>query len=331
MVKRKNETREEYLARERERDRLRNSRRDRALYLREYACKKLHGVSLADWLAKKEAEEIARKRKKEAERIKKAAKKAAKKEAEEIARKRKKAVRKAARKVERMAADPAYADRVRKRRRERANNCYARAKRDGTEAYHKRLLYKRCYAAFRHLQNPPPGRYSGPRGEARLSRDLERVFMLGVLRFVSACEREYALLKRASLGLSDADYLRTRGCHPMSTGERIIFTELRSLSISVRREHTFPWLVNSVTGAPYRCDFYLPEHNAVIEYNGPQHYLLTHGKSTADLARRQVMDVEKVELLISHGVLVFVVPYTVDSLRKIRVFLTVAGLDLWTS
>lgn len=150
MVKRKNETRGEYLARERERDRLRNSRCDRALYLREYACKKLHGVSLADWLAKKEAEEIARKRKKEAERIKKAAKK----EAEEIARKRKKAVRKAARKVERMAAD---------------------------------------------------------------------------------------------------------------------------------------------------------------------------------LARRQAMDVEKVELLISHGVRVFVVPYTEDSLRKIRVFLTVAGLDLWTS
>lgn len=54
-------------------------------------------------------------------------------------------------------------------------------------------------------------------------------------------------------------------------------------------------------------------------------------KSTADLAKRQVMDAEKVELLISHGVRVFVVPYTKDSLRKIRVFLTAAGLDLWTS
>ena len=323
MVKRKNETREEYLARERER----NSHRDRALYLREYACKKLHGCSLAEWLAIKEANKRATERRKDAER----AKKVAEKEAEETARKRKKTVRRAVRKAERMAADPAYACYERKRKREWALDYRARAKRDGAESYYKKLLYSRCYNAFRYIQNPPPGRYSGPRGQERFFRDLERAFMLGVFRFVSACEREDVLLKRASIGISDAEYLRTRGCFPMSTAERIIFTELLSLGISVFREHTFPWLINSATGAPYRCDFYLPEHNAVIEYNGPQHYLLTHGKSTVDLASRQVMDTEKVELLTSHGVRVFVVPYTEDSLRKIRVFLTAAGLDLWTS
>lgn len=41
---------------------------------------------------------------------------------------------------------------------------------------------------------------------------------------------------------------------------------------SYHTELTFDWLRNDVTGSPLPVDAFFPEHNLVVEYNGPYHY-----------------------------------------------------------
>jgi hypothetical protein len=67
------------------------------------------------------------------------------------------------------------------------------------------------------------------------------------------------------------DHKRGSGCFRCneSRGERFIFNWLRDNDIEFIPQHTFPGLKDK---ALLRCDFYLPNENIVIEYNGLQHY-----------------------------------------------------------
>lgn len=60
--------------------------------------------------------------------------------------------------------------------------------------------------------------------------------------------------------------------HFSSKGERIIQEFLKTRDIKFEYDKYFEDLVNPVTGQYLFIDFYLPELNICIEYNGEQHY-----------------------------------------------------------
>ena len=68
------------------------------------------------------------------------------------------------------------------------------------------------------------------------------------------------------------DHKRGSGCPRCneSRGERAVYNWLKENDIEFLPQHTFPDLKNK---GLLRCDFYLPEINMVIEYNGVQHYM----------------------------------------------------------
>lgn len=61
------------------------------------------------------------------------------------------------------------------------------------------------------------------------------------------------------------------GCQK-SIGEARIEEILRDLHISYTAQATFDTLINPKTGKKLLCDFYLPDKNMVIEFDGRQHY-----------------------------------------------------------
>ena len=63
-----------------------------------------------------------------------------------------------------------------------------------------------------------------------------------------------------------------RGLDSNSLGETKISFLLTNLSIVFIPEYTFPDCVNPKTGYKLRFDFYLPDYNCCIEYDGEQHF-----------------------------------------------------------
>ncbi len=59
---------------------------------------------------------------------------------------------------------------------------------------------------------------------------------------------------------------------PGSPAEVRIHRQLTKLGVPFIREHSFPDLINYKTGKHLRFDFWIPERNLLIEYNGKQHY-----------------------------------------------------------
>ena len=57
-----------------------------------------------------------------------------------------------------------------------------------------------------------------------------------------------------------------------SKGEQKIKNILDSANIRYFHEYTFEDCINPKTGRKLRFDFYLPDYNCCIEYNGKQHY-----------------------------------------------------------
>lgn len=62
------------------------------------------------------------------------------------------------------------------------------------------------------------------------------------------------------------------GCLKKSTGETNIQELLEQNNISFVKEKTFSDFIYEDTQAHPRYDFYLPEFNRLIEYDGEQHY-----------------------------------------------------------
>lgn len=60
----------------------------------------------------------------------------------------------------------------------------------------------------------------------------------------------------------------------VSFGENEVAKYLKSSGIKFQKEKEFPGLVSKL-GNPLRFDFYLPEHNSIIEYDGIHHFKKT--------------------------------------------------------
>lgn len=96
------------------------------------------------------------------------------------------------------------------------------------------------------------------------------------------------------------------GCIQYSIGEQNIITILQKNNISFIKEKVFPDLANR------RYDFYLPQYNRLIEFDGKQHfsYTPTWHDSKENFILAQARDLEKNQYALSHNIPLVRIPYT---------------------
>jgi hypothetical protein len=118
-----------------------------------------------------------------------------------------------------------------------------------------------------------------------------------------------------------ADHLQGNGCPRCheSTGEKIINEFLKNNNITFFRQHKFPDCTNRM--APSKCvvlkfDFFLPEYNTVIEYDGVQHFKPSFGQKSFEITKRN--DKIKNEYLKEKNIKVLRIPYTTTGKNLIK-------------
>lgn len=101
------------------------------------------------------------------------------------------------------------------------------------------------------------------------------------------------------------------GCKNQSNGEAFIEQLLIDNNISYETEKTFSDLVSIKDGTtPYRYDFYLPEHNRLIEFDGLQH---TSNKADTyfDRTQKELEEVDNIknQYAKTHNITIVRIPY----------------------
>ena len=101
------------------------------------------------------------------------------------------------------------------------------------------------------------------------------------------------------------------GCDKSSRGEQKIIEILKANSIQYIKEKCFSDQLFSDTGAHGRYDFYLPNENRLIEFDGAQHYKekAIWNKNTLHFEQLQLHDKEKNEYALSHNIPLVRIPY----------------------
>ena len=99
------------------------------------------------------------------------------------------------------------------------------------------------------------------------------------------------------------------GCIQGSAGEQRIHHHLFNRNIKFEREKTFNNCLNPNTNMHLRFDFYLPDYNCCIEYDGEQHFKESSmcGDSLED---RQIRDQIKTQYCKDNGIKLIRIPYT---------------------
>lgn len=98
-----------------------------------------------------------------------------------------------------------------------------------------------------------------------------------------------------------------------SPKEKLIAAILRKNNIEFLCEHSPEGLLNPKTLHPLFFDFYLPVFNAVIEYDGQQHYEPIHGKK--QLKEYQYRDSVKTLFCRYNSIKLLRIPYTCQDIE----------------
>ena len=107
-------------------------------------------------------------------------------------------------------------------------------------------------------------------------------------------------------------------------GEIIINKILKSLNINYEYQKTFDDLRDT---QPLSYDFYIPDQNILIEYQGVQHYVPVDAfGGKAQFKIQQKHDQLKLEYAKDHGYNLIAVPYTEDTFIKTKKYLIKHGL-----
>jgi len=105
-------------------------------------------------------------------------------------------------------------------------------------------------------------------------------------------------------------HLEGQGClckRKPSTGERLVMDVLEKHGLKYFREY-------SIRGYRYRYDFYLPDLDILIEYDGPQHFRpIKHWGGDVMLSTMQTNDKKKNEIARGAGIGLIRISYTRDS------------------
>lgn len=124
------------------------------------------------------------------------------------------------------------------------------------------------------------------------------------------CQCDCGNIIYASNGHLQTGHIQSCGCLGRSMGEQKIMKILQQNNIVFEREKVFLDQIFTDTHKHGRYDFYLPEKNRLIEFDGEQHY-----QSTAlwnqynNLTQQQLHDQEKNEYALSHDIPLVRIPY----------------------
>ena len=100
-------------------------------------------------------------------------------------------------------------------------------------------------------------------------------------------------------------------CEKMSHGERKISQILKELNINFLTQKTFQDYINKYNNSNFKMDFYLPDYNCCIEYNGIQHYTpVEFFGGEKEFKYRQDLDEQKRQYCLKHNIKYIVIPYT---------------------
>lgn len=118
-------------------------------------------------------------------------------------------------------------------------------------------------------------------------------------------------LRRGLYGNDKRHGTQSCGCSSKSSGENRVKEILNNLKIRFKREKTFEDLINPETGYKLRIDFYLPDYNTCIEYDGYTHFSANGGWNTEEnLAKIQHSDRIKNNYCNEHSIKLIRIPYT---------------------
>lgn len=101
-----------------------------------------------------------------------------------------------------------------------------------------------------------------------------------------------------------------------SKGELIVANILKSNGIDFLHQHTI-----NINGNRHILDFYLPNKNIIIEYDGIQHYKDTKGIYTGKFKEQQLRDADKDNWAKQNNLNMIRIPYTEDTPIKINNYL----------
>lgn len=132
-------------------------------------------------------------------------------------------------------------------------------------------------------------------------------------------------LKHGDFFQSPRHHYRGSGCPKCtsSKGEQIIRQILKNKNLNFIEQKTFDGLIYE---KKLKCDFYLPEHNLVIEYNGIQHYesISVFGgieglkiTQSRDLVKYQFLEKNNIKLLIIKYDNPSIEEYLIDRLKEL--------------
>ena len=125
------------------------------------------------------------------------------------------------------------------------------------------------------------------------------------------CKCECGNMKEATSTHLIRGYTSSCGCI-VSKGENNIINILQKNSIKYETQKTFKDFFE-IKGHPYRYDFYLPDYNRLIEFDGIQHYESNKSKNSWNteekVVKTQKRDKLKNEYALSHNIPLVRIPY----------------------
>lgn len=118
-----------------------------------------------------------------------------------------------------------------------------------------------------------------------------------------------------SIFVSTSDLIRKHvkscGCIK-SNGERLIKESLQKLNIKYKQEYIFKNCINPKTNQKLKFDFYLPDYNTCIEYDGEQHFKYSNNgwNNKENFEKVQYRDNVKNQYCEEHNIRLIRIPYT---------------------
>ena len=107
------------------------------------------------------------------------------------------------------------------------------------------------------------------------------------------------------------------GCSTMSKGEQLIYDILIENNLVFEQQKTFNNCINPKTNKKLRFDFYLPDYNCCIEYDGEQHYYFSNSVNTWNNFKHfqnvQYLDNIKNEYCKNNNIKLIRIPYLMYS------------------
>lgn len=123
------------------------------------------------------------------------------------------------------------------------------------------------------------------------------------------CQCDCGNIVYASAGRLQYDNLLSCGCLK-SRGERKISEILTELDIPYSYQHKFPDCKSPFSNLPLYFDFYLPDYNCCIEYDGEQHFCpIDYFGGVEKFEKTKLRDKVKTDYCDNHQIKLIRIPY----------------------